>query len=173
MLGSTAEWEFETERTRAVPWRSRGDDTLAAFLSEALTPAVTAELPPSWQGGVSRETAGEWIAARDAEGSVFLVEAREDGTPVGLFLFFGFDGATLAEGEVHVGYVLAESAWGKGLASEILQGFVQRWDEKGATAVLKAGVTSINKASQRVLEKAGFVKVSEEEDVLKYSRPRP
>ncbi|MBL4633064.1 MAG: GNAT family N-acetyltransferase, partial [Kofleriaceae bacterium] len=147
-------WEFETDRLQIVGWRSRSDAKLAAFLAVALTENVTRELPPTWQSGVTLANAKAWIAERDSEGKMFLVETRGDATPIGVFMFFP-DMATATEGQVRVGYVFAESAWGQGYASEVLVGFLKRWDKAGITAKLLAGVTASNLASQRVLEKAG------------------
>ncbi len=151
-------WEFETERLQVVGWRSRGDAKLAAFLAVALTENVTRELPLTWQSGVTLDNANAWIAERDKNGKLFLVEAKNNTSPVGMFMFFP-DKATATEGQVRVGYVFAESAWGHGYASEVLVGFVKHWDKTGITAQLLAGVTASNLASQRVLEKAGFSKI--------------
>ena len=163
------EWEFATERLQIVGWRSRGDAKLAAFLASALTEKVTRELPSTWQSGVTLANAKAWIAERDSQGKMFLVETRGDATPVGVFMFFP-GRATATEGEVRVGYVFAESAWGQGYASEVLVGFLKRWDKAGITAKLLAGVTASNLASQRVLEKAGFSKVNQPDEVLEYQR---
>ena len=161
-------WGFETERLRVIDWLRRGEEKLADFLVSALTPEVTRELPPTW-GGFSRARAPAWIAERHREGTMFLVEAKDPGNAVGLFMFFP-GGATRHRGEVRLGYVLAESAWGRGYATELLQGFVRRWDEKGVTANLLASVTVSNAASQRVLEKAGFSRSGEGQDVLVFRR---
>ncbi len=164
-----SEWEFETERLRVVGWRRRGDEALAAFLTSALTEDVTRELPPSWQAGVTRANAREWIDDHDRQGATFLVESVERGDALGVFMFFP-DGATLAEGQVRLGYVFAKAAWGRGYATELVKGFLRRWDDKGATAQLLAGVTAENLASQRVLSKAGFAKVGERDGILEYRR---
>ncbi len=166
-------WEFETERLQVVGWRSRGDAKLAAFLASALTENVTRELPPTWQSGVTIDNANAWIAERDTTGKLFLVETSDDAAAIGVFMFFP-DKATAREGQVRVGYVFAESAWGNGYASEVLVGFLKHWDKTGITAQLLAGVTASNLASQRVLEKAGFSKVASKVEqpgeVLEYER---
>jgi len=169
MSWHSEEWEFETERLRVMGWRTRGVDTLSTFLVAALTDEVTRELPPSWQGGSAPAGVGEWIVEREREGQMFLVEAKEHSEPVGVFMFFPGE-STQSRGEVRVGYVLVKSAWGRGYATELLQGFVRRWDEKGVTASLLAGVTVQNVASQRVLEKAGFSRAAERNEVLEYQR---
>jgi RimJ/RimL family protein N-acetyltransferase len=106
------------------------------------------------------------VADRDDEGLLFLIENRGSAEPLGLFMFF----PDIAAGEVRIGYVLAESAWGQGYATEVVTGFLRRWDEEGLTASLLAGVTSNNVASQRVLEKAGFTRGGTSDGILMYHR---
>jgi RimJ/RimL family protein N-acetyltransferase len=166
---SSQTWQFDTERLRIVPWRQGGDDRLAAFLCAELTCDVTRELPPTWQAGVQAEAAPDWIAAREGEGQMFAVESKADGVLVGLFMFFP-GSASRHRGEVRLGYVLAQTAWGRGYATEIVEGFLRRWDGEGITANLLAGVTSQNTASQRVLEKCGFVRAGESDGILEYRR---
>ncbi len=159
-------WEFETDRLQVVGWRSRGDAALTAFLTSALTHNVTRELPPSWQTGLTLSGAKAWIAKRDGEGKMFLIEAKYS-APIGVFMFFP-DMPTPTQGQVRVGYVFAEQAWGQGYATELLVGFLKLWDQSGTTATLLAGVTASNLASRRVLEKAGFSRVSKQGEILQY-----
>ncbi len=105
---------------------------------------------------------------------MFLVEAKDRAVPVGFFMFFAGiaqrSGDDSHPAEVRVGYVLAESAWGQGYASELLCGFVAQWDARRPAARLLAGVDRDNAASRRVLEKAGFQLASSKADVLEYAR---
>jgi RimJ/RimL family protein N-acetyltransferase len=75
--------------------------------------------------------------------------------PIGLIILFesayGTDGS-----ELRLGYMLAESAWGRGLASELVSGFVE-WCQNNEVASVTGGVERNNIASRRVLEKCGFV----------------
>ena len=57
---------------------------------------------------------------------------------------------------LRLGYMLAESSWGKGLASELVRGVVE-WCENKDVASVTGGVERDNIASRRVLEKCGFV----------------
>ena len=59
--------------------------------------------------------------------------------------------------DVRLGYLLAEQAWGRGLASELVGGFVCWYEANPAIRHLVAGVDQDNVASVRVLEKNGFV----------------
>jgi RimJ/RimL family protein N-acetyltransferase len=167
---SAEAWAFETERLRAIPWRARGEEALIEFLTAALSPVVTEQLPESWRVPPTAEEAPAWIAAREESGTLLLAVAKDDGQPLGIFMFFVQD-SDGDPSEVRIGYVLAEQAWGKGYASELLRGFTALWDERRPKAMLLAGVGKNNAASRRVLEKAGFSEVGpQEEDSLEYER---
>ena len=61
-------------------------------------------------------------------------------------------------GEVEVGYGLAESARGRGLATEALRAMTALAAQHGVAVMV--AVTSVdNVASQRVLERAGFTRL--------------
>ena len=51
--------------------------------------------------------------------------------------------------------MLAESAWGKGFATELITGLVN-WCRENAIKSITGGVEHNNPASARVLEKCGF-----------------
>ncbi|GAB5449166.1 GNAT family N-acetyltransferase [Gymnodinialimonas sp.] len=145
--------EFETERLRVRPWSSaHSSEALAAVL----TPAVLAPLPPPLQ----KMDPEAWIAERLAESDVYAVEA--EGRLIGVML--------LAPLEVpHLGYLLAEHAWGKGYATELVRG-VAAAIPGGA---LRAGVARDNPASIRVLEKAGFTPCDAGPERLMFELTRP
>ncbi len=63
-------------------------------------------------------------------------------------------------GEVEVGYGLAESARGRGLATEALRAVAGWAAEHGATTIVAMTATD-NLASQRVVERAGFTRLPE------------
>ncbi len=52
--------------------------------------------------------------------------------------------------------MLAESAWGRGLASELVQGFAD-WCRQVGVASIVGVVARDNPSSRRVLERNGFV----------------
>lgn len=64
---------------------------------------------------------------------------------------------------VRLGYLLSESAWGQGLASELVRGFVD-WCGTVEIAAILGGVERDNTASQRVLTKNGFMSQPTAED---------
>lgn len=65
---------------------------------------------------------------------------------------------------IRIGYVIRESDWGKGIASELVAGLVD-WARSDPTiGWIIAGVGSDHGASARVLTKNGFTSTSQEPD---------
>lgn len=158
----TSTCRFETKRLVVGEWHSilaaesRIED-LAPVVCALLTDRVTAPLPSAWHGPYTLERARCWIEARDREGPTFLVVARTDARPVGLMFLFESGTDDTSGVQVRLGYLLAESAWGDGLATELVEGIVG-WCGRNRVATIVAGVRRDNLASQRVLEKNGFVR---------------
>jgi len=121
-----------------------------------LTEPVTRALPPQWQGEFSRERASRWIQERDAESTVLLATGKSTQQPVGLVILSEEPDA------IRIGYVLSESAWGQGLATELVTGFVDWCRSRPGVSKIFAGVEASNPASVRVLEKSGFHLVTDE-----------
>lgn len=149
-------YDFSTPRLSVTDWHaavfSDGSDiNLAGIVQRILTPTATRELPLDWQGLYSVGRAEKWIADRDNESTVLLVTDRETGAAIGILILSEGDNAG-----VRIGYVLAEHSWGKGLASELLRGLIDRSRHIGVKALI-GGVTRANLPSRRVLEKNGFV----------------
>ena len=79
---------------------------------------------------------------------------------LGLLILVGFeepDGVLT----VRLGYLLAENAWGKGIATELVKGFVHWCEEQDFSIQLLGGVEKENGASTSVLIKAGFEKAAD------------
>ncbi len=86
-----------------------------------LTEPVTRTLPSAWHGDYKASRSREWIAERDKEGTTLLVIEKSTNEAVGLVILIEVDSENAGEGiEVRLGYLLAESAWGKGLATDLL-----------------------------------------------------
>jgi len=151
------DYEYSTERLLVNEWHSMSSDDwhqqeLAVVVKNILTPEVTQSLPPAWQGNYTHERASHWIKERDEEGTTLLVTEKSTRTAIGfIILFNSADGR-----DIRLGYLLAETAWGKGIASELIRGFVG-WCKINAISSVTGGVESDNAASKRVLEKNGFV----------------
>jgi len=155
-------YEFRTARLRVRDWhaaeRAGGGVDLPDVVASMLTEPVTRWLPPAWQGPYSRTRAAAWIADRDSEGPVLLVESHEEGDAVGLVLLFEEARAAGDGVDVRLGYLLAESAWGRGLGGELLGGFVAWCRRRGDIRAVIGGVAPENLASIRLLERHGFAR---------------
>ena len=72
-----------------------------------------------------------------------------------------------------MGYVIAESAWGKGFATEVVAGLADWCRDNGTIRSLIGGVADRNGASARVLRKNGFVPnltdVDHPDDAVEYT----
>jgi RimJ/RimL family protein N-acetyltransferase len=144
------EWHSMSER-----W---GLDLVAAVRS-VLTRATTAELPPDWRGEFDDARAAGWIEERDAESPTLLAIERATGGPVGLLILFESPtGGEPGRVDVRLGYVLAESAWGRGLGSELVGGLVGWARAEPDVASITGGVAPDNVASARVLIRNGFLR---------------
>lgn len=134
---------------------------------QALTPEGAAEIVagvrlPSW--AQDYPTPGDVrVAAFALEGNVAFAN---DDEPWGLYVVverssdlaiggIGFKTSPNDRGEVEIGYGICESFQGRGVATEAVIAVCQ-FARVGAHAVL-AETERVNIASQRVLEKAGFV----------------
>ena len=152
--------QFKTERLSVCDWRpTLGEpsarERLEAELSAVLTPRVLEHLPPPLQLGDDANAVSAWVDARAAEGEVLLIERRDAGKLIGLMIL-AFDPDAEGRPKAHIGYLLAEAAWGQGIASELLNGLVSAMQAAGWMRLV-GGVGKANPASARVLQKAGFV----------------
>jgi len=82
----------------------------------------------------------------------FLIQ-KNDGTNVGLIAHFG-----QSSGSITVGYALMPSEQGKGYGTEALQLMVDYLFLAKEIHRIQANTDPENKASQRILEKVGFIK---------------
>ncbi|WP_170763393.1 GNAT family N-acetyltransferase [Ruegeria lacuscaerulensis] len=156
---------FATQRLSVSDWRPEIADqrlrrTLEVDLTKVLTPAVLKPLPPSMQLEGQLEGVTAWIDARHAESDVLLVRQQQDNQLIGLMILARSPDA-MDSLTIHIGYLFAESAWGFGYATELLNGFVAAcsFDQ---TLRLVAGVEHDNPASARVLQKTGFMLLPEQ-----------
>ncbi len=158
--------DFTTARLSVRDWRPALADpaarrALEAALAGLLTPPVLAPLPPALQLDPAPGAVAAWVQDRAAEAEVMTVAAADGGGLVGLLLLAADpDPAPAADPALHLGYLLAETAWGRGLATELLAGLVAALSGRGPLR-LRAGVDRTNPASARVLVKAGFVALPE------------
>ncbi|MFF3889114.1 GNAT family N-acetyltransferase [Streptomyces sp. NPDC001914] len=147
---------------------------------QGVTPAAAADLHAGGTGGFAWIEGGPFEGTRFAAGMVvssyeegahraewgmFVLVRREDGLAVG---GIGFHGVPDAEGHAEVGYDLAESARGRGYATEALRALAETALARDDVKLLIAAVEQENAPSQRVVARAGFTRASE--DVEKAAR---
>jgi ribosomal-protein-alanine N-acetyltransferase len=151
---------FQTRRLDVAEWHSTplpAGAMLADVLTRLLTSTTTRSLPPSWHGDYDRDRAAAWIIERDTDSPTLLVTHRESATAVGLVILFERPSAGGSQRvDLRLGYLLAESAWGRGLGTELVAGFIEWCRSGSAVRSIAAGVELDNKASARVLTKNGF-----------------
>ena len=151
---------FDTERLHVANWRSAQQDRverrkMIEELATVLTPNVLRYLPVPSQLSDAPQALDGWISAREGESDVLTVRARGTSTLIGLLILAPFNEPGAAR-VVHIGYLFAEPAWGKGYAKELLAGLVEWQSSLGGPVTLLGGVEKGNAASARVLEKAKF-----------------
>ncbi len=129
---------------------------LEGFVASALTPVTTETLPPEWQGDFDHDRARRWIKDRDAESAMLLTVERSSADPVGLMILFEMPHEGSPEIELRIGYIIIEQAWGKGLASELVEGVVEWARGQAGISSISGGVAEDNPASSRALVKNGF-----------------
>lgn len=152
---------FRTDRLLVQPWHDPPADEwptldLPTTVADMMTEAVTRFLPGGWQGPYSVDRARQWIAERDLESPTLLAIDRSTGDPVGLVILFESPADTNGLVEVRLGYLLAETAWGKGLATELLSGLVAWSRDRRDIGSIVGGVAAANSASSAALERLGF-----------------
>ncbi len=151
---------LETSRLSVDEWHSvplqPGRD-LASVVVEVMTEATTRSLPPAWHGEYTSERARAWIAELDEESATLLIALRESGEPIGLAILFEFlDDDRPAKIDLRLGYVIKESVWGRGFASEMVAGLVGWCRSQPSIRSISGGVAQDNAASASVLIKNGL-----------------
>jgi len=88
-----------------------------------------------------------------------IIVEKSTRSPIGFIILFESSGGR----DLRLGFLLAEPAWGKGFASELIGGFVE-WCKNNDVSTVTCGVEKDNIASRRVLEKNEFVCESHMDD---------
>ncbi|OEV31821.1 GCN5 family acetyltransferase [Streptomyces nanshensis] len=94
------------------------------------------------------------LAEQDAGISAFHVLTAEDGSVLGRFNLYDFEG-----GSAELGYRVAQHAAGRGVATAAVLELCRLAATRYGLRVLRAATSSNNAASRRVLAKTGFVAV--------------
>ena len=161
-------------RTTRAPWGPLLADPdqrggLGAALAPLLAPEVTARLPADLAFDQARDDIDRWIDTADGLAEIHTITRNDTGDLAGLLLLF--TEGTGERADLMIGYFLGPDHWGLGLASDVLESLVADLD-RGPPRRLFAGTDADNRASQRVLEKAGFIRVTngDSPDRTTYSR---
>ncbi|MBR2836492.1 MAG: GNAT family N-acetyltransferase [Coriobacteriales bacterium] len=133
---------IETERLRIYPATlSQMEAAIASETDEELKKAYQEML----DGCLQNPHLWEWYA-------MWMIELK-DGTHIGDLCFKGLD----LNGVTEVGYGILEKYQGQGYATETVKAVVSWAFDNPMVAAIEAETDPGNKASQRVLEKCGFV----------------
>ncbi|MGR5063139.1 GNAT family N-acetyltransferase [Photobacterium sp. DNB22_13_2] len=155
------EMTFSTNRLDAVTL----DQSMPGIQAEIMTmftESVSRYLPPSCQNFTSTDDVDRWLDSMAQTGAVLRLTYQKQVAGY-LFVFPESDNG------YRLGYVLAEAQWGKGLATEAMQGLVSYLSEQEHAARFIAGVEPDNVGSVKVLKKLGFAYDYSEQDVDYYS----
>jgi RimJ/RimL family protein N-acetyltransferase len=141
-----------TARLVLRPLRSSDARALAANADD---PLIAENLRDGFPNPYSVRDARRFIASvRDAAPFSVLAIVR-DGEPIGCVGLTPGNDVYRLNGEI--GYWIGTAHWGQGLVTEAVGAFVRTvWEQTGMER-LHAGVFSGNPASERVLEKCGFM----------------
>ena len=149
---------FNTARLNVIEVNSNAAKSertaLVKALPSILTPAVVANLPSYFQGIESKLAAEEWLNKMLKECHLLMLQSSE--SEIIGFLFIYSDNPN-----AHIGYLLAEQYWGKGLAFELLHGFINLAYTHPQWHKLIAGVDKSNTASVKLLNKLSFIQQDE------------
>jgi [ribosomal protein S5]-alanine N-acetyltransferase len=94
------------------------------------------------------------LAEQEAGAGAYYVLVAEDGSVLGRFNLYRFEG-----GSAELGYRVAQHVAGRGLATATVRELCRLAAARHGLRTLKAATTRENTASQKVLTKAGFVPV--------------
>ncbi|MFF3913244.1 GNAT family N-acetyltransferase [Streptomyces sp. NPDC001852] len=163
-------------RAPVTEWRWNNNLVIPAerVTLTGLRPAAAKDLRLGGDGGFEWIASGPYEGTRDAAGmllkayeagvhrpefGVFALVRQEDGRAIG---GIGFHGVPDEDGRVEIGYDLVEGARGQGYATEALCALADWALARDDVGSLFATVERGNTASQAVVTRAGFTRVSDE-----------
>lgn len=161
---------YQTSRLSVVEVFTETQETeILVSITELLTAKVVENLPPYFRNIHSLSDAQKWLEKMLSESRLFVVRHTGTNTIIGfIFVFVGNDV------EAHIGYLLGESYWGKGYATELLKGLIDFIKHENKIKLLIAGVATNNIVSSKLLHKLGFVKsASENNETVFYEYQLP
>jgi 8-oxo-dGTP diphosphatase len=149
----TTDPELETDRLRLRRLQPSDAPVIAPLVNDWEVARYTSHIPHPY----TVQMADEFIAAQaeaPANGSrVFAVLRKDDDVLVGCVGLHRESGSHHGE----IGYWIGRQYWGQGYASEAVRSVVDYAFNELNLAELEAGAVPVNRASHRVLAKAGFI----------------
>jgi RimJ/RimL family protein N-acetyltransferase len=127
-------------------------------------------LPDSLASIRNLEDASSWLIQQQEEGTAVLF-ARLDSVEEMAAILITSEQSESGVERIYIGYLVSPSHRGIGIATELVQGFVQWVGSDTNADLIRAGVDSSHATSRAVLAKSGFVEVGKDEnspDYLKY-----
>lgn len=132
-------------QTPRLTIRMASDDEMRIMMESEKDPEMIKAYGEMLSFSAASPELRQWYAA-------WLIELP-DGKRIGDLCFKGLDPAGMAE----IGYGLLPEYWGKGYATEAVRAMVQWASEQPNVKRIEAETEENNAASQRVLQKVGFV----------------
>ncbi len=140
---------------------------IAALANDRDIARMTCRMPHPFGTGDAEDFVIAVAGQDPAKANTFLIE-HEDLGPVGVIGLFE-DGDVAPE----TGYWIGRDFWGRGFATEALEGAMVWASRKWRRRALVAGHFADNPASGRVLEKAGFLYTGETRRPYSQARQAP
>ncbi|MCZ2721570.1 GNAT family N-acetyltransferase [Marinomonas sp. 15G1-11] len=146
---------FDTQRLKVeeisgeLRWTDQS--VLLEKIPSILTSLVVENLPPYLHDITSSESAEIWLDRMLLESRLLQVKSKQHEL-IGFLFAYVENGS-----DAHIGYLLSKENWGKGLASELLQSFIEEVAKTEPWSKLIGGVEKANVVSANLLKKLGFV----------------
>ena len=132
--------------------------------AKLLSPKVVESLPSNFKNINSLSDAEGWYNNMLSESRLFRVNLADTDTIIGFVFVFVEDDI-----DAHIGYLLGESYWGQGYATELLEGLITFMTLENQIRRLIAGVARNNIVSSKLLHKLGFkISTSEHDETVFY-----
>lgn len=146
---------LHTARLRLRPFTEADTDAIYALMSNAYVLRYWDAPPWSERSRADRFIANCQKMAEEGEGVRLAIERRIDGLFIGWCALQKWEPAYRS---AMIGYCFAEQAWGQGFATEAAGALLQWGFDTLDLNRVESGADTRNRASERVLEKLGFVR---------------
>ena len=148
---------LKTRRLNLVPFTQAHAADVERYSGSWEVARYTANIPHPYPSGGALAFAHEVeLDRRNGQGGlVFAISHKQEEKVVGLIDLNLTDDARSAE----MGYALSPEVWGRGIASEAAKAVIEWGFKKANLDVIDARALVVNRASCRVLQKAGFRRV--------------